>query len=350
MGTCMRSITRLGIVSVLCLIATSLQAQTAQFVWQDSNNQGSWTSTYGADGYNVIDPNQKYQNYPSYATVTPIGQTEYTWSSNTQDVRALQVPGQSYRIAAAWYSNTSFTIDINLTDGQTHQVAVYCLDWDKNGRAQVVTVLNAQNGNILDSRTMEAFQNGQYLVWNLSGHVQIQLAHLAGANAAISGLFFSPPGTPVVLGLSQQSGAIGASITVFGYNFGAGGTLTFNGTTAAPSQWSNTSITAPVPTGATNGPVVVSVSGKQSGTNTNFTVLAGQTLQFLGSNGFTQGSWEGIYGTDGYNVINLTPAYPSYATVTPSGQGEYTWTSNTQDVRALQVRSVLSNCCRVVRR
>ena len=337
MDTFMNGITRLYIVSLLCLMATSLQAQTAQFLWEDSNTQGSWISTYGADGYNVIATYQTYQSYPSYATVTASGQTESTWTSSTQDVRALQVPGQSYRIAAAWYANTGFTIDINLTDGQTHQVAVYCLDWDKTGRDQVVSVLNAQNGAILDSRTVNPFQNGVYLVWNLSGHVQVQLTHLAGANAVISGLFFDPTGTPVVLGLSQQSGAVGTPVTVFGYNFGSSGTLTFNNVAAIPSQWSNTSITAPVPTGATSGPVVVNVSGKQSGSNSNFTVLSGQTLQFLGMDGSTRGTWQGIYGADGYNVINLTPAYPSYATVTPSGQGEYTWTSNTQDVRALQV-------------
>ena len=339
MLTFMRRKLSVGAAVLLCFLAVSLRAQTAQFLWEDSSNQGSWISTYGADGYNVIGPTLEYQNYPSYATVTPSGQTENTWSSNTQDVRALQVPGQSYRMAASWYSTVGFTIDINLTDGQTHQVAVYCLDWDRNGRAQVVSVLNAQNGAILDSRTLNAFQNGQYLVWNLSGHVQIQATHLAGANAVISGLFFSPVGAPVVLGLSQRSGAVGAPITVFGYNFGSSGTLTFNGTPTVSSQtqWSNTSITAPVPAGATSGPVIVNASGKLSGNNASFTVLSGQTLQFLGNDGSSEGSWEGVYGGDGYNVINLTPAYPSYATVTPSGEGEYTWTANTQDVRALQV-------------
>ena len=326
-------------VFLLCFLAASLQAQTAQFLWQDSNNQGSWISTYGADGYNVIGPTLEYQNYPSYATVTPSGQTENTWSSNTQDVRALQVPGQTYRMAASWYSTTGFTVDINLTDGNTHQVEVYCLDWNRSGLAQVVNILNAQSGAILDSRTVNAFQNGQYLVWNLSGHVQIHVTSVAGQNAVISGLFFSPVGTPVALGLSQQSGAVGAPITVFGYNFGSSGTLTFNGTPTVSSQtqWSNTSVTAPVPAGATSGPVVVSVSGKTTGNNAKFTVLSGQTLQFLGNDGSTEGTWEGVYGADGYNVINLTPAYPSYATVTPSGQTEFTWTSDTQDPRGLQV-------------
>jgi hypothetical protein len=324
---------------LLCFFPVLLQAQTAQFLWEDSSNQGTWISTYGADGYNVIGPTTEYQSYPSYATVTPSGQTENTWSSNTQDPRALQVPGQTYRMAASWYSTTGFTIDINLTDGNTHQVAVYCLDWNRSGLAQVVNVLNAANGAILDSRTLNAFQNGQYLVWSLSGHVQIQVTPLVGQNAVISGLFFSPVGTPVALGLSQQSGAVGASVTLFGYNLGTSGTLTFNGTPTVASQtkWSNTSVTTVVPTGATSGPVVATVGGVKTGNNANFTVLSGQTLQFLGTDGGTEGTWEGVYGADGYNVINLTPSYPSYATVTPSGYTEYTWTSDTTDPRALQV-------------
>src|SRR5579863_4817054 len=335
--------TGLCVAILLCMVAASLPAQPAQFLWEASNTQGAWQSVYGSDGYNVISSSSQYQNYPSYATVTPTGQTEYTWGTNLSVPSALQEPGvqpPNNRVAAQWYSNTSFTLDINLTDGQTHQVALYCLDYgDNNGRAQTVTVVNPQNGSVLDSRPENSFTGGQYLIWNLSGHVQIQVIRLAAYNATISGLFFDPPGKPSVLGLSQQAGATGASVTIFGNNFGTSGTVTFNGATATTTQWTNNSITATVPTGATSGPVVVTANSKQSNNNNSFTVLSGQTLQFLGKNGFTQGTWQGGYGADGYNVFSSSTqyqSYPSYATVTPSGQGEYTWGSNLSDVRGLQ--------------
>lgn len=35
------------------------------------------------------------------------------------------------------------SIDVNLTDGQTHQLALYCLDWDSDARKQVVEVRDA---------------------------------------------------------------------------------------------------------------------------------------------------------------------------------------------------------------
>jgi len=37
------------------------------------------------------------------------------------------------RIAANWYSSGSFTIDLAFHDSNTHQVAVYLVDWDTNG-------------------------------------------------------------------------------------------------------------------------------------------------------------------------------------------------------------------------
>ena len=349
MGTFARTTTSVSALILLCLLAASLQAQTAQFLWEDSTTLGAWQSVYGNDGYNVIGPSGQYQSYPSYAAVTPIGQTEYTSGTNLSVLNGLQEPGVSppnNRIAAQWYSNTSFTLDINLTDGQVHQVALYCLDYgDTNGRAQTVTVVNPQNGNILDTRTEDSFTNGQYLIWNLSGHVQIQLSRLAAYNATVSGLFFDPPGKPSVLGLSQQSGAVGAAVTVFGNNFGTTGTVTFNGKTATTTQWSNNAILATVPTGATSGPVVVTASSKQSNNNNTFTVLAGQTLQFLGVDSSTEGTWESVYGADGYNVISATTqyqSYPSYATVTPTGQTEYTWGTGLSDPRGLQEPGVSS--------
>ncbi len=41
---------------------------------------------------------------------------------------------------------------------------------------------------------------------------------------------------------------------------------------------------------------------------------------FLSTDTTTQGSWKGVYGADGYNIIGNASSYPSYATVTPSGQ------------------------------
>ncbi|MEK6837071.1 MAG: IPT/TIG domain-containing protein, partial [Nanoarchaeota archaeon] len=73
--------------------------------------------------------------------------------------------------------------------------------------------------------------------------------------------------TPKIISLSPSSGQVGTVVSISGYNFGASqgtSTVTFNGITAAPLTWSNTTITVPVPSGASTGPVVVTVNGMGS--------------------------------------------------------------------------------------
>ena len=81
-------------------------------------------------------------------------------------------------------------MDLNITDGNTHQVALYCVDWDTFVRRERVDVLDG-NGNLLDTQNLNSsFHNGVYLVWNLSGHVKLRVTLTGGANAVASGLFF----------------------------------------------------------------------------------------------------------------------------------------------------------------
>jgi RHS repeat-associated protein len=70
--------------------------------------------------------------------------------------------------------------------------------------------------------------------------------------------------TPVVSTVSTSSGTVGTTVTITGSNFGATqgtSTVTFNGTAAAISSWSDTQIVAIVPAGATTGSIVVDVDG-----------------------------------------------------------------------------------------
>ncbi|MCI0628352.1 MAG: hypothetical protein L0387_42995, partial [Acidobacteria bacterium] len=126
-----------------------------------------------------------------YAQVNFAGQSNYTWAGSTTDLRALQKGAASDRIASTWYSTSSFDIDINLTDGNWHQVGIYCLDWDNNGRAQRVDILDAVSGTVLNNVNLAAFSNGQYLIWNLKGHVKLRITRTAGHSSVVSGLFFS---------------------------------------------------------------------------------------------------------------------------------------------------------------
>jgi len=89
-----------------------------------------------------------------------------------------------------------------------------------------------------------------------------------------------PPPSPSINSLSPNSGTVGSSVTVLGNNFGAvqgTSTIQFNGTTASPTSWSSASIAVNVPSGATTGPVVVTVNGQMSN-GVSFNVISSGTV------------------------------------------------------------------------
>jgi len=160
------------------------------FVRLDTTTGGSWNGVYGLDGYTIIGGSAIA---PWYGTATPAGNNTAVWNGSTGETRALQnASPASNRIAACWYSSGVFTIDVNFTDASQHQFAIYMLDWDTygGGRTQRVEILDANN-NLLDTRMVSGFTGGQYLVWNLSGHVTIRVTNTnPNANAVVSGIFF----------------------------------------------------------------------------------------------------------------------------------------------------------------
>jgi hypothetical protein len=202
-------------------------------------------------------------SYPAYAQLNLTGATTHIWAGSTSDVRALQkaAQGSADRIAATVYSATEFTIDLNLTDGMTHQVALYSVDWDYNNlRAQNVQIRDAVTDALLDSRSMTNLTGGQYAVWNLRGHVRIKVSYTgpAGLNAVTSAIFFDSPGangsggsqTPVVINNSGfENPALGASYQYSpagaGWVFVGGAGVTGNGsafTTGNPAAPEGTQV------------------------------------------------------------------------------------------------------------
>jgi hypothetical protein len=69
---------------------------------------------------------------------------------------------------------------------------MYCLDWDFAGRSELVELLDADSGAVMQSTTVSAFTGGEYLAWDISGHVKLRVTRITGANAVVSGVFFAP--------------------------------------------------------------------------------------------------------------------------------------------------------------
>jgi hypothetical protein len=64
------------------------------------------------------------------------------------------------------------------------------VDWESAARVQTVQVVDANTNAVLDARTLSNFANGIYVIWNLSGHVKINVTWISGSSAVVSGVFF----------------------------------------------------------------------------------------------------------------------------------------------------------------
>src|SRR5262249_48370833 len=121
-------------------------------------------------------------------------------------------------------------VDVNLTDGQAHQLALYLLDWDSGVRQERIDFLDAQSGAVLASQNASNFGGGAYLVFNASGHGRISVTCLAGANAVLSGPFFAP--------VDSGNGSLTASLgNGGGVSEGSAGTVSFTGVSGGSSGY-----------------------------------------------------------------------------------------------------------------
>jgi streptogramin lyase len=124
---------------------------------------------------------------------------------------------------------------------------------------------------------------------------------------------------PNITSIAPNPAAVGIAVTIMGTNFGAtqgGSTVTFNGTTASPTSWSATSITAPVPVGATTGDVVVTVGG-QASAGYSFTVSGGT----MPGDAIT---WRYDNSLDGLNASETTLTAANVNSTTFGKVGEFT--------------------------
>ena len=417
-----------GLVGSQTGITVSGAPATASFLQQDTTTQGSWIGTYGAQGYDIV---SGPTSLPASDTVTPKGQSTYTWTTTSTDPRALQVPGSTNRVAAVWYSATSFTVNVNLGDGQTHDLELYFLDWDSKGRGEQVQLSDAGTGKVLATETISSFSNGVYLDWKVSGNLLITITKTAGANAVLNGLFLDSTTTPTPTAtasfLEQDTTTQGSWIGTYGgqgYDIVSGPTSLPANDTVTPSgestyTWTTTSSdprALQVP-GSTNRVAAVWYSATSFTVNVNLgdgqthdlelyfldwdskgrgeqvqlsdaatgKVLATETISsftngvyldwkvsgnvlititrqaganavlngvfldstssptptatasFLGQDTTTQGSWMGVYGTQGFDIVSGPTTLPASDTVTPKGESTYTWTTTSTDPRALQV-------------
>jgi hypothetical protein len=170
--------------------ATPPPSVEGAFLSRDTTTQGAWMGMYGQAGAVVIGESQQL---PPGVQIAPTNAALYIWAASTPDPRGLQQGATvSDRVAACWYAADSFSIAITIPAGQSYQLAVYLLDWDRLQRAEDLRLLDTVTGAVLDTQTLTSFDGGVYLVWRVRGQITLRITnHTGPINAVVSGLFFS---------------------------------------------------------------------------------------------------------------------------------------------------------------
>ena len=204
-----------------------------------------------------------------------------SWANKRIDV---EVP------AGATTGDVVVTIGVQVTDGIEFTVTVgtdpsiTMLDPDSGPEGTSVTITGVNFGAVQGTSTVEF--NGTAATPTSWSDTEIEVAVPMGATTGdvvvtvdgtpSAGVGFTV--TPAIGSLSPASGPVGTSVEITGTSFGAmqgTSTVEFNGTAVVtPTSWSDTSITVPVPVGATTGDVVVTVEGEASA-GVEFTVTLG---------------------------------------------------------------------------
>ena len=168
--------------------------------------------------------------------------------------------------------------------------------------------------------------------WAVSTAPPMNVAPSVALTSPASGATFAAPAS---LTLAATAGDSDGAVTAVAF-YANGGLVGTDTTSPYSVPWT---ATAP---GAYTVTAVATDNAAATTTSAAANISVGGSVgsaiaSFVGADMVTQGSWIGSYGGQGYNVIGeATSSYPSYASVTATGQSSWVWSSATTDVRALQ--------------
>ena len=205
----------------------------AQFMKQDKTTGGDWGGVYGKDGYVlcnykgdrndgkalpmrlirgereevILDIRNDEKALPSYVTSVEYYRAfpksglpdPQMWAAETADKRALAPDKHNgANRKAAGYSNSGETMSVTIgIDGKReYQVALYFVDWNKNGCRQAVEMIDAETLNqIAPVKIVDDFSGGAYLVYHYNKSAKFRINKVRGSIASLSGIFFDPAAT-----------------------------------------------------------------------------------------------------------------------------------------------------------
>jgi hypothetical protein len=182
-------------LAVAVLNGTAPNPNVAVFVGVDTTTKGNWKGVYGQDG-NYIVQNSTY--LPGYSTFAASNANSYVRNAFSDDPRALQkftiMFRATERIESHFHAVQYMDFDVSASDAQSHRIALYFCDWDNAGRSITVEARDAITGTVLDSRPLNSYGGGVYLIYNYRGKVVFRVKNnnpvATAPTASISAFFW----------------------------------------------------------------------------------------------------------------------------------------------------------------
>ena len=171
---------------------------------EDSLTHGNWKGKYGSRGYvlcNYESINNHLKKLPDF--VGGIGfrlNGDVHLADATDDFRALesiQGNGGDRKLGAVITKDPSpclqtMTIDIRCTKNQPYQVALYMVDWEREGRRSAIEVFDLNNKALLMAvHQVKDYQNGKYIILKADRSIRIRINQVRGRNASLTALFIN---------------------------------------------------------------------------------------------------------------------------------------------------------------
>ena len=183
------------------------ETYAARFIRLDSTTSGNWGGVYGKDGYVLCNYNGTSgdkQSLPAYVTSLEYyrafpksGRPDCTiWANNTPDPRApAPAADNATPRHATCVSNSDQTMTLTIGVEGTHdyQVALYFVDWDKQGRREAVEMMDATTLKLVAPvKIVDSFAGGKYLVFTYNKSAKFRFNKVRGETVTLSGIFFDP--------------------------------------------------------------------------------------------------------------------------------------------------------------
>ncbi len=287
-------------------------ATTSAGLAYSQSPQGTWTGSYGADGYALLNWNggSDLVSLPQSSLVFDQG-SRYLWSSGTTAVQALQSPDTSTRHAATFYDADQVRLHLTFSSAYSGAIHIYVVDWDAIGRRETLTVNDGsgpQTANITTDFSQGAWINVPINV-AAGGTVTVTVTRTGGMNAVVSGIFLGGAAAAPAPPSGLSASAVSASQIRLSWT-ASGGATSYKIQRSPDGSTGWTQVGTSSATTFTDSSLVPSttyyyrvLASNGPGSSAPSNVASATTSAGLAYSQSPQGSWVGAYGADGYALL-----------------------------------------------